>query len=403
MLESRFDIRGLTFHILILPLVCVLCLFLYPVSSTVLANESLRIAGMGGAFVGLRSVEGGIFGNSAGLTSIQDNNLSIALSAQELDYEELPLGEDVQANTFASFRLTPSIYYSRVIRGVGISLGYVDDLDSRNTVRVPDTVASYIVDERKFISETDTILEYDLFRDQGAVLSLGYAISRESAVGIKLKYKHRTVKEGVIHRPLELTAVHEEDVNRNDPAKLLPAIIDNLDVGDAIDRFREGEGSYEDVIADLSGSGLDFYLGMQTKLFDSGNVSAGFMLEHLIQRRVVKPQPTCVRIGVGARPAKWIVAAIDLQKSLDDSGLNVNLGWEISYRWQRGFSGGIMIRNGFAHESPGDRSSNKTEDKLSIGIGLILGESHWDYTLVKPLDSSPIRKAAHMFSSTVRF
>ncbi len=383
---------------------CVLCLLLLcPVSSTVLADESLQIAGMGGAFVGLHSVEGGIFGNSAGLISIQDNNLSIALSAQDLDYESLPLSEGEQSNALVSFRLTPSIYYSRVIRGVGVSLGYVDDVDSRNTIRVPDTVASYIVDERKFISETDTILEYDFFRDQGVVLSLGYPVKPGVGVGIKLKYKHRTVKEGVIHRPLILTAVHEEDVNRNDPAKLLPAIIDNLDIGDAIDRFRAGEGSREDVIADLTGSGLDFDFGIQAKLFEPGNVSVGFILEHLIQRRIVKPQPTGIRLGLGARPTEWLAAAIDLQRSLDDSGIKINLGWEVSYRWQRGFSGGIMIRNGFAHESPRDLSSNRTKDKLSIGIGVILGESHWDYTLVKLLDSSPISKATHMFSSTVRF
>ncbi|MFC1713378.1 hypothetical protein ACFL6S_06915 [Candidatus Poribacteria bacterium] len=393
--KLRLEIQAFVF--------CILCFFLlYPVSSTV-ANESLHIAGMGGAFVGLHSAEGGIFGNSAGLTSIQDNNLSIALSAQDLDYESLPLSEDEQSNTWVSFRLTPSVYYSRVIRGIGISLGYVDDVDSRNTIRVPDTVATYTVDERKLVSVTDTVLEYDLFRDQGAVLSLGYPINPRLGIGIKLKYKHRTVKEGVIYRPLELTAVHEEDVNRNDPAKLLPAVIDNLDVGDAIDRFRDGEGSSEDVIADLAGSGLDLDLGMQTKLSDLGGVSAGFVLEHLIQRRIVKPQPTRIRLGIGARPTRWIVTAIDLQKSLDDSGLNVNLGWEVSYKWNRGFSGGIMIRNGFAHESLGGLSSNKTKDKLSIGIGLILGESHWDYTLVKPLDSSSIRKAAHMFSSTVRF
>ena len=220
---------------------------------------------------------------------------------------------------------------------------------------------------------------------------------------IKLKYKHRTVKEGVIHRPLILTAVHGEDVNRNDPVKLLPAIIDNLDVGDAIDSFKSGEGSSEDVIADLTGSGLDFDIGMQVKLNDSGDVIAGFVLEHLIQRRIVRPQPAGIRLGVGARPTEWMTAAIDICKSLDTSGLDVNLGWEISYKWNRWFSGGIMIRNGFAHESPGDSSLNKTKDKLSMGIGLVLGESHWDYTLVKPLDSSPILEATHMFSSTVRF
>lgn len=381
----------------------ILCLFLCSVSPTAFANESLKIAGMGGAFAGLHSVEGGIFGNSAGLISIRDNNLSIALATQDLNYRGLALREDEQASTWISFRLTPSIYYSGTIKGVGISLGYVDNADSRNIIKIIDAEASYSVDERKFTSKTDTVLEYDFFREQGAALSLGYPINQELAVGIKLKYRHRTVKEGVIHRPLILTAVHGEDVNRNDPVMLLPAIIDNLDVGDAIDSFKSGAGSSEDVIADLTGSGLDFDVGMQAKLNDSGDVIIGFVLEHLIQRRVVRPQPAGIRLGVGARPTEWMIAGIDIRKSLDTSGLDVNLGWEISYRWNRWFSGGVMVRNGFSHESPGDSSLNKTKDKLSIGIGLILGESHWDYTLVKPLDSSPILEATHMFSSTVRF
>jgi hypothetical protein len=386
-------------YILCLTLYILGSFLLYPALSCVHANEAVRLAGMGGAFVGLYNTEGAIFGNPAGLINVQDNNLSIALSAQDLDYEDLPAGNDEQLNTKISFRLSPSVYYSRTIRGIGIGLGYIDDLDNRSSIfRVESTEAEYIVDERKFVSDTNTVLDYDFFREKASVFSLGGMLNPRLAVGIRMKYKHRIVKEGTIYRPLHLEAVHGEEVNRNDATKLLPAIIDNLDMGDAIERFREGRDSHEDVLADLSESGFDLDLGMQAKLFDSGNISAGFMLDHLIQRRIVDPQPSKIRLGIGATPRKWLIAAFDLQKALGDSGLNVNLGWEACYRWRRWFSGGIMIRNGFAHES-----SNGTKDKLSIGIGLVLGGSHWDYTLVKPLDSSPIRKAAHMFSSTTRF
>jgi len=384
--------------------ICALCFFLLcSTSATILADEALSIAGMGGAFVGLSNATGGIFGNPAGLINVQDNNLSVALAAQNLDYENLPVGEDEQMNTRFSLRLSPFAHYSRTIRSVGVSLGYVDDVDSRNTVRIAATEAGYIVDEGKFVSDTDTVLEYDFLRDRCVALSLGYLIKPDLAVGIKLKYRYRTAKTGTIYRPLRLTAVHGEDVNRNDPAKLLPAVIDNLDIGNAIEEFRTGTGSREDVVTDLSGGGLDFDFGIQAKLFDSGNVFAGFMLEHLIQSRIVKPQPSGIRLGIGAKPTEWIVAAIDFQKALDKSGLNVNLGWEICFEWRRWFSGGIMIRNGFAHESPKGVSASQTRDKLSIGIGLLLGDSCWDYTLVKPLDDSPVSRATHMFSSSVRF
>ncbi len=377
---------------------CVLCLLflLCPAFSPVLANESLRIAGMGGAFVGLYNTEGAIFGNPAGLISIQDNNLSLALSAQDMYYEGLPSGEGEQLNTLISFRLKPSVYYSRVIKGVGVSLGYVDDLDNRSSIfKVGETLAEYSVDERKLATETNTVLEYDFFRDKAGILSLGYPIKPEVAVGLRLKYRQRSDKVGTIYRPLRLSAVHGEGVNRNDATKLLPAIMDNLDIGDAVDKFKAGEDSYEEVVTDLSGSGLDVDLGVQAKISDTGNISVGFMLDHLIQRRIINAQPSSIRIGVGAVPTDWLVAGFDLQKVLADGGLNVNLGWEVHYEWQRWFSGGITIRNGFTHES--------SKDKLSVGIGLTLGGSHWDYTLVKPLDGSHIGRATHMFSSTTRF
>ena len=373
---------------------CILYLLL--TSSSALSNESLRIAGMGGAFVGLYNTEGAIFGNPAGLISIHDNNISLALSAQDMEYESLPSGEGEQLNTLISFRLSPSIYYSRVIKGVGVGLGYVDDLDNRSSIfKVGETLAEYSVDERKLSTETNVVLDYDFFRDQAAILSLGYSVKPDLAVGLRMKYRKRTDKEGTIFRPFRLTAVHGEEVNRNDATKLLPAIMDNLDIAGAVDKFKAGEDSYEEVATDLSGSGLDADMGVQAKISDTGNISAGFMLDHLIQRRIINAQPSSVILGIGARPKDWLVAAFDIQKLLADSGLNVSLGWEIHYEWQRWFSGGITIRNGFTHES--------SEDRLSLGIGLVLGGSHWDYTLVKPLDGSNIYKAEHMLSSTTRF
>ena len=407
---------------------------LYTAFSCVFACEAVRVAGMGGAFAGLYSTEGAIFGNPAGLINVQANNLSVALSAQDLRYESLPAVEGEQLNTKLSFRLNPSIYYSRAIgsrvaeceelgRIVGVGLGYVDDLNNRSSVfKIEDTEAEYIVDERKFISNTDTVLEYDFFRERGPVFSLGCLLSPRLAIGIRLKYRHQIVKEGVIYRPVSLTAVHGEEVNRNDATKLLPAIIDNLEIDEAIERFKEGKDSHEDVMVDLSESGFDLDLGMQVGLPAPGNVSAGFMLDVLDTPRVrrghwtldsgdsasgIRHEPSRIRLGIGAMPKEWLIAALDLEKALGDSGLGVNLGWEIRYRWQRWFSGGIMIRNGFARETVfrQDKSEGSASkiNKLSIGIGLSLGDSQWDYTLVRPVDSSQSHKSAHILSSTTRF
>jgi hypothetical protein len=370
-------------------------LFLPDVSSTY-ANEILRINGMGGAYAGIYNAESSIFGNPAGLINVAGNNLSFALIAQDMDYESLPATEDEQLNMRLSFRIKPSVYYTGSMGKFGISLGYIEDIDNRSTgFKIEKTEAEYIIDERKFTSDTDTAMEYDFLREKMVVLSAGYPINPQISVGMRLKYRNQVVKDGVIYRPLRLTAVHDEDVNRNDATKLIPAIIDNLDIEEAIERYKSGEDSREEAITDLSGSGMDMDLGVQAKLPMPGNITVGFVLDHLIQRKVVEHNHSIIRLGIGLRPTNWFIAAFDLEKTLRDSGLNINLGWEINHRWKLPFSGGITVRNGF--------SSDSEKDKLSIGIGLILGGSHWDYTMVKALDGSPISKATHMFSSATRF
>ena len=371
-------------------------------------SEPLRIAGMGGVFSAVYNTEASIFGNPAGLTVVEANNVSAAFSAQNLDYESLPINNGTeqgtgpqvitaaQLNEKVSFRLSPSMQYSRAIGKFGVAFGYFYDLDNReSTLRVDKTTAVYIVDERKFIADTNTILKYDLYRESVPVLSIGYAVKPDLAVGIRLKYRQQTYKKGVITRPVELTAVHDPDVNRNDATKLLPAIMNNLDIGKTIEDYKNGVGSVDEVEIDSSGRGLDFDFGIQAKLYDKGNVCLGFMLDHLIQRKVAFAQPSEIRIGLGAIPLEWLNAGVDFRKSLSKKGLEMNLGWEVHYEWQKGFSGGVIFRNGFSRES--------SENNLSLGIGLRLGGSVWEYALVKTLDSSPISKANHLLSSTTRF
>lgn len=363
------------------------------------ANESLRITGMGGAYVGLYSAEGSIFGNPAGLVNVQANNLSFAFLVENLEYETFPTDESQQLNGVFSLRLSPSVYYSRVIHGIGISLGYIVDLNNQNsTFQIENTEAEYIIDQRKFTSTTNTIFDYDFFREKGPVLSVGYPLKTGMTIGARFKYLHRIVKKGVIYRPLDLTAVHDPDVNRNDATQLLPAIIDNLDINEAIDNFKKNEGGHDDVEADLSGRGLDFDIGMQTKLLDKGNISGGVVLEHLIQRKLVRPEPSKLTIGIMTQPLRWFIGAFDIQKAIAYSGFNANIGWEVSYEWKRWFSGGIAFRNGFAYES-----SAETKNRLSIGLSLRLGGSNWDYAMIKPLDNAPFSKATHIVSSLTRF
>jgi hypothetical protein len=357
------------------------------------ANEQLRIAGMGGAFVGISNTEASIFGNPASLTGIKDNNISAGLSAQNLEYQNLPINDGSQLNTEISFKLSPSIYYCRSIGKFGIGLGYLYDLDNRgSTIKINATTAEYIVDERKFISDTNTIIKYNLFRESVPAFSLGYSIKRDLSVGIRLKYREQIFKKGVINRPLILSAVHDPDINRNDATKLLPAIINNLDIGESIDNFKDGKDSVENVEADSSGGGIDVDLGVQKTI---KGITIGVMLDHLIQRKIVLSQPSELRLGVGAMPLKWINAGLDIHKSLKDKGIEFNVGFEVHHYWEKWFKGGIILQNGFSHEA--------SKNNISLGAGLMLGSSKWSYALVKSIDGTPISKATHILASSTRF
>jgi hypothetical protein len=357
------------------------------------ANEQLRIAGMGGAFAGILNTEASIFGNPASLTGIKDNNISAGLFAQNLEYQSLPIDDGSQLNTEISFRLNPSIYYCKAIGKFGVALGYLYDLDNRgSTIKINATTAEYIVDERKFISDTNTIIKYNLFRESVPAFSVGYSIKQDLSVGIRLKYREQIFKKGVINRPLVLSAIHDPDVNRNDATKLLPAIINNLDIGASIDNFKNGKDSVESVEADSSDGGIDIDIGMQKTM---KSVTIGVMIDHLIQRKIVLSQPSELRLGVGVTPNKWINGGFDIHKSLKDKGIGLNVGLEAHYYWEKWFKGGIILQNGFSHEA--------SKNNISFGAGLMLGSSKWSYALVKPIDDTPISKATHIIASSTRF
>ncbi|MBD3180959.1 hypothetical protein GF312_01635 [Candidatus Poribacteria bacterium] len=360
------------------------------------ANESLRIAGMGGAFSAVQYPGASIFGNPAGLTNSRNNNLSMGLSTYNLEYNSLPVLEGEQSKANLSFGLRPSLYFSRNIGKIGISVGYIYDMNNRNTtLTVKETLAEYIVDERKFASETDAVLEYHLATESSPVISVGYPINPVLSFGISLRYTSQVIKEGVINNPMTLTAIHGEDVNRNDATKLLPAIIDNLDAGAAIDEFRSGENSQEEVIKDLGEKGFDVDLGIQTRLPLPGDIMVGFTINRIFQKQLADSRNSNIRLGIAISPKKWLSTAFDYGKYMYKDGTSINLGWEVNHNWEKWFKGGLIFRNGISREF--------SRNKISVGIGIILGRSYWDYALVKELNGESILKASHMISSTTRF
>jgi len=289
-------------------------------SITASANEALRIAGMGGAFIGISSSDAGIFGNPAVLTDVNNNNLAFAFSMENLSFEELELPEDAteQFASTLSLRSKPSLYYSRSHKDIGFSLGILIGLDSTARLSIESTRSDYIVDERKFESDTDVLTNYNALWESGVILSLSKKL-QSAKFGIRLKILKQTAKRGQLVSALHLMSIHGEDVNRNKPKEFIPAIIDNVEYEILRDDNAE---------LDLSVTGLDIDIGMHADVL-AEKITAGFVFSNLLQRKLTVSRHATVGIGVGYTQFDWITAGLDLRKKFGEKGLAANLGWEI--------------------------------------------------------------------------
>ena len=89
-----------------------------------MANEMLRIAGMGGTRIATSADDAGIFGNPASLVSVKHHNLALGIAAENLHWTELPKHGREQFVAEANIDLYPSVYYSQAFGEWGVSAGY---------------------------------------------------------------------------------------------------------------------------------------------------------------------------------------------------------------------------------------------------------------------------------------
>jgi len=368
---------------------CILTLCLANFTSGALSNEALRIAGMGGAFIGIPSVDTGIFGNPAALVSVKANNLSFAFSVENFGYDELSAVADEQFASKLALRSKPSVYYSRSYGDMGFSIGYLSDWNNTAKFTIENTQSSYIVNERKFEAETPFFTYYDTLWENG--VALGFSKRLQTAiVGMRLKILRQTAKRGQLVSALFLESEHGEDVNPNDPRQLIPAIIDNLEHSIRRD---------DEVELDLSDTGLDFDFGAQTDLLtkklDVKGLTAGFILTNVLHRTFAVKRHSELGIGLGYEPLPWVTTGLDLRKQFAEKGVTVNFGWEIRGKWQRGALIEAAVRNGF--------DISIAQKRFAIGLLLALGNSYWEYTLIKQIGGESDSKSNHTVASTVRF
>jgi len=354
-----------------------------------LGNEAIRIDGMGGAFIGIPSVDAGGFGNPAALVDVRANNLSFAFSLENFSYDELPESDDKQFASKLALRSKPSLYYSRAYKDMGFSIGYISDWDNSAKLTIENTQSNYIVNERKFESETPFFTYYDTLWENGVAFGFSKRL-QPYIVGLRLKILRQTAKRGRLVSALLLESEHGEDVNPNDPRNLIPAIIDNLE--HSIQRDDEVE-------LDLSDTGLDLDFGAQTDILTQKlgmkGLTAGLILTNILHRTFAVKRHSELGVGLGYEPLPWITAGLDLRKQFAEKGLTVNFGWEIRGKWQRGASIEAAIRNGF--------DLSIAQKRLTLGFLLALGNSYWEYALAKQIEGESDGRYNHTFASTVRF
>ena len=167
------------------------------IGSVGVANEKLRIVGMGGVKIGIYAPDAGIFGNPASLLGVAENNLSLSVSAENYRYDKPPATDDNLFLATLNFDSQPSVYYSRHFGDFGVSVGYAGMLNGFAKIEVEPTRSEYIVDQRRFSATTNMVTAYDLLWESG--WSIGFSRTlKDSLVGFRLKRVSQTSKRGKI-------------------------------------------------------------------------------------------------------------------------------------------------------------------------------------------------------------
>ncbi len=359
--------------------------------STGVANEKLRIAGMGGVKIGVHAPDAGIFGNPAALMSVAENNLSISVSAENYRYHKPPVTEDSLFFATLNFDSQPSVYYSRSFGDFGISVGYAGMLNGFAEIEVEPTRSEYIVDQRRFSATTSMVTDYNLLWESGWRIGFSRKI-KDSLVGFRLKRVSQTSKRGQILSAVSLRAQHSSDVNINDPRALIPAIINSLDLDDPAQYF----DSVDEPSQDLTIRGFELDLGYQREeTLRNRLLRAGLIVENLFQRKLIEPLPLKLGVGIAHEPFDWMTVGLDISRVFGHRGLDFAIGGELHKSWTRGFKGAAALRGGI--------SRINATGMFSVGISFALGSLHSGYTLHKRFTGQPFGEAIHLFASTVRF
>ena len=370
-----------------------LCLLaaVIPVSS--MANEMLRIAGMGGTRIATSADDAGIFGNPASLASVKHHNIALGITSENLHWTELPKQNREQFVAEANIDLYPSVYYSYAFGEWGVSAGYMAHLTNFANFTFHPTRAEYDITARRFSAETDLITDYSLFREDSWVLGLSRKVG-ESVVGTRLKLVAQDVKTGAVVSTLNLAARHGPDVDAHAPDQLIEAIVEEIQFGDRVREIvHEDQPTF-----DRTANRLELDIGFQREVwFDADRVhpplQIGVLFENLLRANLVEPLPFRLGIGVAYEPLEWIAVGADIWRDTGQSGLSFGVGTELHKTWGDASPIVVALRTGAGRAN--------SVFHFSSGVGVRLGTTYLEYTV--RLGSFSYDSYRHLFAFTLRF
>ena len=358
-----------------------------------MANEILRIAGMGGTRIATSAEDAGIFGNPASLVSVKDHNFALGIANENIQWTELPKHGTVQFVAEANVDLSPALYYSQAFGKWGASIGYATRFTNFANATLESTRAEYNRNSRQFFATTDLFTNYNLLQEQSWIVGLSRNIGK-SAVGTRLRLLKQVVNRGTVISTLNLAARHGPEVDVEVPEELIEAIVHELQFGDRVrDIVHERQPALERTV-----NRLELDVGFQRKVWlDTKRthppLQVGVLFENLLRADLVEPLPFRFGIGAAYEPLEWMTVAADFWRDTGQSGISFAVGSEFQKTWTGVVPKTVALRVGAGRAN--------AASYFSFGVGLRLGTTYLEYTM--ELGNFTYESNRHLFAFTLRF
>ena len=267
-----------------------------------MANEMLRIAGMGGTRIATSAEDAGIFGNPASLVHVKHHNFALGITAENIHWTELPKHGTIQFVAEANADISPTLYYSHAFGKWGASAGYTARFTNFANFTLESTRAAYNRNSRQFSATTDLFTRYDLRQDRSWVIGFSREL-RKSAVGLRLRLLRQVVNSGTAISTLNLEARHGPEVDVGAPEELIRALVEELQFGDRVrDIVHERRPTLERTV-----NRFELDIGFQRRIwFDTPQANppllVGVLFENLLRADLVEPLPFRAGIGIAYEP-----------------------------------------------------------------------------------------------------